>query len=240
MAELFGNPDETQTIEAPTKTGGDQSTSTPPTETYADQLGLIVREDGHQKYADVQSALQSIPHAQAEINRLKGELEQATAQAAEAKGIDQVLEQLASQKSQEQVQQPTGQNLTQEQILELMNQTLTQKEHQAKQTTNAKVVEDALIGSFGTKEKANEKFEEKAKELGMDVATFTDLALNYPSVVLTHFKTNKAPVVQPTQGNINPQGLPNKEQEKELQPVPLGATTNDLINSYRAHAKQED
>ena len=105
MPELFGNPDEQTSTQEGTpnvEAGGDQSNqSTPKTEDYANQLGLIVAEDGRQKYADVATALQSIPHAQAEIGRLKQELEDAQTLVKEAKGIDDVLAQLTSKPSEQ-------------------------------------------------------------------------------------------------------------------------------------------
>jgi len=71
-----------------------------PNSLFANQLANIKSDDGRQKYADVNTALESVPHAQAHIAAQAAEIATLKEQVAKQDGMEALLEQLKSQQAQ--------------------------------------------------------------------------------------------------------------------------------------------
>lgn len=172
---------------------------TDPNSLFADQLQSIKTEDGRQKYADVQTALASVPHAQDHIAEQASRIKELEEQVAQQKGMDAVLEQLQSQQNTTEI--PSNAGLDETTIAQLLDQRLDQRDVQAKQDANANSVLDTLKKTYG--EKAETQFTEKASSLGVSVGFLSDMARSAPQAVLAYFTEASTSSANPTVGSIN-------------------------------------
>lgn len=189
------------------------------------------------KYANIQAALASIPHAQAHIANLEGENQRLTsenetlkAELAKAKNLEDVVASLTASQQPAASQVPAG--LDEQAVLELLNK----RDAQAVAQANQVQVTNALIGKFGDGAKATEALKAKAAELGVGFEFMKDLAAKSPKAVLSYFNVDSKP--QPS--TVIPQGSQTTAQF-QTPPEPqlnfsMGSTgsTSDLVNAFRA------
>lgn len=201
---------------------------------FADQLSSIKAEDGRQKYADVSTALQSIPHAQNHIKELSEKVKLLEAELQKRKGIEEMLERIESPKND--VATPAANTLDENSIDMLIEQRLTQRERQAIAKQNQQAVVSALKERYG--DKAEEQFNAKANELGMSSSDLTELALKSPKAVLAYFGESKGSPSPSMSSSVNTAAMP-----KPSEPAPnldwLHGGDNALVNKWRA-AKPKD
>lgn len=207
---------------------------TDPNSLFADQLQNIKTENGRQKYADVQTALASVPHAQDHIAEQATRIKELEEQVAQQKGMDAVLEQLQSQ--QLPTETPSNAGLDETTIAALLDQRLDQRDVQAKQTANASAVLDTLKTTYG--DKAEAQFTEKANSLGVSVAFLSDMARSAPQAVLAYFTDAPTNANNPTVGSINTNVLENTSASPDTSHMDIftgGASST--VGKWRAAAK---
>lgn len=225
MDNLFnGNPADAQQPAAP---AAQQPSQVNP---YADQLAAIKAEDGRQKYADVKTALDSIPHAQKYISELDAQLKAAQSELEKRKGMEEML---AAMQATTQPVQPSGQAFDASQIASLVNTTLDARTRAEAEQRNGNRVRDQLVSLYG--EKAEEMFNKRAQELGVDPAYLTMQAKAYPDFVLAQFNTKAPSSPQPVIGSVNTTHMP--QAPVEIKPVIRSATTKSAVEQYRAIAQ---
>lgn len=188
------------------------------------------------KYATVQAALASIPHAQAHIanlekenQRLASENESLKAELAKAKNLEDVVASLSAS------QQPTASQvqagLDEQAVLEL----LAKRDAEAQAQANQVQVTNALIGKFGDGAKATEALKAKAAELGVGFDFMKDLAAKSPKAVLSYFNVESKPsptsvVPQSSQTTAQYQTPPEPEYSFK---TGMSGSTSDLVNAFR-------
>ncbi|WP_033931803.1 hypothetical protein [Vibrio cholerae] len=189
------------------------------------------------KYATVQAALASIPHAQAHIanleaenQRLKQENESLKADLAKAKNLEDVVASLTVSQQPNASQVPAG--LDEQAVLKL----LEQRDAQARAQANQVAVTNALIGKFGDGAKATEALKAKAAELGVGFDFMKDLAAKSPKAVLSYFNVESKPsassvIPQSTQTTTNFQTPPEPQLNFK---VNSSGSTSDLVAAFRA------
>jgi len=235
--ELFSNPEETPAQPVTPEVTPEVPTPAQEVPSYDDHLKSIVTDDGSQKYADVPTALNGLKNAQDHIKNLTAQLAEAKTKVEEAKGIDDVLAQLNKEEPATPPTSAVPAGISQEDVLKLLDAKLIAQQKEAQENANADALRSSLKAKFGDDVKAAIAFKEKAVDLGMSTEQLTEIAVQNPKLVLGHFAIQQAPATDPTAPQVNPEQLPNG-QKPELKPVPLGATTEDLVNSYKSHAKQ--
>lgn len=244
MSELFsGNPTEEQqkpkettqeattAPETSTQEEVKQPETTPMSGLFVDQLSSIKTEDGRQKYADVPTALASIPHAQAKISELSSKVEQLEAELAKKKGVEEMLERIETSKTAEGT--PSNAALDEAKVMELLQRQFSQVETEKLKEANRKTVVGSLEAQFG--DKAQDVFNSKAEELGVNPMFLSDLAMQHPKMVLSYFSqptTNKA---NPTVGSVNTTSM-SQTHPVERKAVTRGASSKDVLEQFRAHA----
>lgn len=186
------------------------------------------------KYATVDEALKSVPHAQAHIARLEEEAQQLRERAAQARAIDEVYEALTSRQAGE--QQATAQApLVDEKFIDaVLERKLEEQRRSEERKANLGKVREALTSKYG--DTAADVFKKKAEALGINEAFLTDLAAKSPVAALELFGANakeRATTAVPS-GTINPQALAQNQQAVASKPVMAGASTSDLLNAWRA------
>jgi len=206
---------------------GDQTQAFQVPETVSDLVG-----EG-KKYSDVNKALESIPHAQEHISRLEEELAAARAKIEATTSIEETLKSFQSQKEQD---TPTSQPIDPNEIDSLIEQKLTQKEVARVQSANMDSVASKLVEQFGDKDKAEEAFDNKAKELGVDVSYLNNLAATSPKAVFQLFGTNvKAQSSTATTSSVNTEVFNStSNKSKPIPQVLSGGSTQDLMGAWNA------
>lgn len=226
-----GNP-ETQTTEAPVE---NQAQPTNPNSLFADQLAGIKAPDGRQKYADVSTALGSIPYQDDKIREQTDRIKELEAELAKKQGIDEVLEQLKSQ--QQPVEQPSNAGIDETTIATLIDQRLQQSQIEVTAQSNASQVLNQLTDLYG--DKAEEQFNSKAASLGMSVQQLSDLARQAPQAALAFFDKPVSNPVNPTTSSVNTSVL-QPQQSAPQQPDIFNGGVSNSLSSWRAAAKKEE
>lgn len=181
---VFGNP-ETGT-QPTTPEQGVPAKPASQGDSFADLLSTIKTPDGRQKYADINTALESIPHAQNHIIELSTRVKELEEQLTKSKTMEQVLEQLQAPQSSS--GQPSVAGLTEAQIKELFNREIQEREAASVAKANEAQVTRALKDKFG--DKAIEVLAAKADELGVDIGFLQSLAQRSPKAVLNYFNVS--------------------------------------------------
>lgn len=70
----------------------------------------------------------------------------------------------------------------------------------------------------------------------MTSSELTSIAVSNPSLVLAHFATKENKPINPTTPSMNFENVPDKSGEVEKKAVGVGASSEDVLNSYRSHA----
>jgi len=186
------------------------------------------------KYATVEDALKSVPHAQTHIARLEQEMQSLRERAAQAKAIDDVYEALAARQQSEQA--PTMQApIVDERFIDaVLERKLEEQKRAEEKRANLSKVKESLTAKYG--EKAAETFKKKAEELGINEGFLTDLAAKSPVAALELFGANAKEKVATSvpSGSINPQAFVQNQQPAPPKPVMAGASTSDLLSAWRA------
>jgi hypothetical protein len=201
----------------------------------ADLLKTITDPDGRQKYDSVEKALESMPHAQTHIqtledeNRsLKAEKEALGSQADKITQLEETIKQMAQNRSTS--EEPSGNGLDEQAVADLIGNVLTQRETQSTIKANQEAVANALASKYG--DKAEQMYNDKAKELGIPVAELNRLAGTSKQAVLAWFGDVKPTAPAPSTGSINTDGYRSTTKEKPANPLLMG--NNNLMDAWEA------
>lgn len=186
------------------------------------------------KYATVEDALKSVPHAQTHIARLEQEMQSLRERAAQAKAIDDVYEALTSRQQGEQQVTASAPIVDERFIDAVLERKLEEQKRAEEKRVNLNKVKESLTSKYG--EKAAEVFKKKAEELGINESFLTDLAAKSPTAALELFGANAKEKVATSvpSGSINPQAFVQNQQPAPPKAVMAGASTSDLLNAWRA------
>jgi len=208
-----------------------------PDSLWADQLAGIKTSDGRQKYADVKTALASIPHAQGHIKELTDKVRELEEQLTKSKSMDEVLQRI--QASQSNSESPSVSGLSEAHVLELLNSALNQREETSKAVYNEKEVTKVLVEKYGDTSKAIAALQSKADELGVDVGFLQQLAQKSPKAVLSYFNAQPSNTPRSTTPGINTSALqtPAKTNAIEEARARLLGKGNALVDKWRAAAQ---
>lgn len=233
MTDLFN---EEAPQDKPKEPENQAAPESPPADPFASLLGEIKNQEGEQKYADVETALKSVAHAEGTIAELRNKVKQMEDQLVQAKSTEELAASLGKHTPNEPNEQPSGgeQGIDVEALVEAAlakrEQEKTASEQADTRKSNAENVRDSLRETYG--DKAGEVFKEKAEELGLTADELVSLAQDKPQLVLKQF-TKKAPQPNSMVGGVNTSNLSNTPAPT-LTP-PKGRTAKDMVASYREH-----
>ena len=184
------------------------------------------------KYKSAEDALKSVPHAQEHIKTLEEEMAQLKEELTRRKTAEELLDELKSgTQSTENTTQV--QEFDQDRLMQLVNQTIEQKEQQSKAQQNAKTVANRFTEQYGAK--AEDAYNQIAKDAGLTVEQLNNLAATSPNVVmkLAGFESKPTTIGKPS-SSINTQALNNTKPTELSARVPKGASTKDMLAAWRA------
>lgn len=197
---------------------------------FADKLSSITTPDGRQKYADVATALDSIPHAQGRINELSEQVKLLEEELQKRSGMEEMQRQVQPS-TPEHTEQPSTSGLDEHSVEALLERKLAQMEQTKAAEANANKVRSSLTEAYG--DKAAEVFNNRAKELGVTPSYLSELAKQSPELVLSHFSEAKRPTAQPLGDGVRTEAM--KPSAPERKAVMYGASSKDVLEQFRAH-----
>ena len=186
------------------------------------------------KYASVDDALKSVPHAQKHINTLTEELAAVKAELVKRRTTEDLLEELKASGNQNDGTPPQT-NITTEEIQRYISQTIEQNAASATAQRNIEKVTHAFTEKYG--EKAEAMFISIAQESGITISNLNRLSASSPDAVMklagltaTKVESN---IVKPT-GSINTQALTIDLNGTPLSArVKQGASTKELVSAWK-------
>ena len=228
------------TVVTQPNTGGSTPPASPQPDALQDLLLQIKNERGEPKYKTVQDALIGLQHAQTHIQTLltekrtvDEELNSLRPVASQVTELQKVVQQL-TQAAPAQNATPASQGMSEEAIATLVEQTMTKQQQAQVAKANVATVVESVKKAFG--DKAEQTFYDKAKELGMDVASFNALAARTPAAVLkllgldrpsTPSQSSTTTSINTTAFNQNTESFIGRNK-KSLQ---VGATHSEIMES---------
>lgn len=220
-----------QEQQAPQAQESNQSQTVDTSTLFADQLSGIRDDDGRQKYADVNTALSSIPHAQNHIKSLETQLTQMQEELNKRQGMEQVMERI--QATQETNTEQPSVSLDEAQLEAVLERQLNQREQTKAAQTNELKFSNTLREKFGNK--AREVLDAKASELGISTEFMQSLAQTSPKAALAYFDEVSTTGPQPTVPSNNAQALTTPPAPNELSnaKAKLFGTANPNIDKWR-------
>ncbi len=213
------------------RTGGDQ----PPKEDLPEFLKEITNEKGEPKYSSVEDALKALKASQEHISTLESENKMYKEKQQSNKAVEDILAQLDSTNNNTDDNQ---EGFSMEDIQKVVEGVIESKEASAAAQRNLSTVKENLTNQYG--EKAQEVYANKAKDLGLSVEMLDHLATISPKAVTEYFgNKNSGTTTKMINSSVNTEAfLAQQRTEEKSGPVMFGASTADMLNSWKAAAEQ--
>lgn len=213
---IFDNPDQGQQQEAPSPTNSQP-------QAFSDLVG-----EG-KKYATVEAAMASIPHAQTHISKLEQELAQLREEVNKRQTTEQILDEFKSK------MQPSGttnpKEVSQDEIVRLVEQVVTQTKVKEQAEQNSKLVVNKFVELFG-QDKAKEQFLKLSQETGLPLSELNVLASKSPSALFKLAGIGSNPNTSPAKigSDINPG---SSAPASPIKANVTGNSSKDLLDAWR-------
>ena len=200
------------------------------TDALTTKLQAIVNEQGEQKYANVETALDAlkssqefIPSLKSKVNEQEQEIATLREQMAKQQGVQEALEKFAAQpNAQPETQEETPTEQIGKEDIESLVQNLFKAQAQTtKSDENFKSVQNALASKYG--ERASEHIANKAKELSTTTEYLEDMARNNPTMALQLLDAPKVGGTSMSYGGTNTTNFSQVKDE------PLSAPAESLL-----------
>jgi hypothetical protein len=223
-----------ETLFADGSTPPEENKNAPATPSIPDNVKDLIGEG--KKYATVEMALEALGHAQSHIQKIETEnsqLRDVATKAVDSETVYATVKELLKQE-----RQTNAPAVDVASIESLLDRKLTERETRLVETANADKVRDALVAKFGDKEKAQEMFDAKAKELGVGKEFLTSLAKKSPKAALELLGIKEGSTQSPnaTHGTMRTEQLRTNVADGAPKTVMSGATSAEMIAAWRASA----
>lgn len=190
------------------------------------------------KYATPEAALESLPHAQHHIDNLEQEMSNMREDLAKRKSVEEVLQEINKTTTGSEVEP----QLTQDQLDALIDSRLQARTAQDIRDANTNEVKKTFVNNFGDNEKANEAYNQKAKELGISIEELNTLSATSPKAVFSMFGLKQVSQIPATKidTNINSEAvIPNVAPVQAPTSVMGQSTYSKDIAAWNAAAPTE-
>lgn len=203
--------------------------------TVPDHLKELIGEG--KKYASVEKALESLPHAQSHIQKIEQENAELRQRMAEAVAAEEVYKKLTESMNPNSSATPKAVELDEASIATILEKTLTKREQEQVAAANVNRVKEALVGKYG--DKAQEMYAAKAKELGVGVDFLNEVVRRSPKAAeeLFGIKPKEKAPASSTPGGVNTAAFDNNRPPAKPQRGPLSG--GDLLSAWRAAKPKE-
>lgn len=213
-------------------------TATPPVVTppTTPQLPPEVAEfvGAGKKYATMDDALKSVPHAQKHIATIEAELANMKAELEKRKSAEAVLEEIKQSGFKNEPATPAV-TVKPEDVQKMVVETLSAQAVQAQRVQNTNVVKDAFTAKFG--QQAEAEYIKLAQDTGLSIADLNTLVATSPSAVIKLAGLDKQVPVDPKKptSTVNTSGFQGTPQDSNQlsAKVKNQHSTKDLVSAWR-------
>lgn len=183
---------------------------TPTAANYDPLLGMIVNQDGEQKYKTVEEALKGAGHANTHIAKLEQELTALRDAHDKQPKLDDVISAIQSQQVKP-IEDVKTDNVSLTEIQALVNQTLEQNSVKQVRELNVAEVTGRFKELYG--DKASETLYGKANDLGMSQEEINSLIATNPTAVfrMLRVEETKPTGMPPIDSTVNSQNFQDKK-----------------------------
>ena len=214
--------------------GADQTPPvvTPPSPVVPTELQELVGQG--KKYATLDDAIKSVPHAQTHIAKLEQEAAQLREELQKRKAAEDLLADIKAGITQQGETTPKV-DLSQETVSNIVKNVLKQEQESNIQAQNAKSVMTAFETAFGDKQKAEQEYIKIAEKNNLPVQMLNQLAMTSPEAVLNlaGLKKTTQPVGK-VSSDVNTINFNTTEPEMPSAKLKPGATTKDMVAALEA------
>lgn len=214
--------------------GADQTPPvvTPPSPVVPTELQELVGQG--KKYATLDDAIKSVPHAQTHIAKLEQEAAQLREELQKRKAAEDLLADIKAGITQQGETTPKV-DLSQETVSNIVKNVLKQEQESNIQAQNAKSVMTAFETAFGDKQKAEQEYIKIAEKNNLPVQMLNQLAMTSPEAVLNlaGLKKTTQPVGK-VSSDVNTINFNTTEPEMPSAKLKPGATTKDMVAALQA------
>jgi len=199
-------------------------------DTYQSILQGITNSEGQQKFADVETALNSISSKDEHITTLEVETAKLRSELEKRDTVEEALKKNA-QASTESTNSPV--ELDVDTIADIVNKQLEAAKTANNVKANQTSVSNALVAAWG--ENAERDYIAKGAEVGLRPADLDALAGKSPNAVLEIMGITKKNVqVQKTTSTLTSNTLENRAQEQvQRKSIMGGSSTKDTLDAWR-------
>lgn len=205
---------------------------TPPSPVVPTELQELVGQG--KKYATLDDAIKSVPHAQTHIAKLEQEAAQLREELQKRKAAEDLLADIKAGITQQGETTPKV-DLSQETVSNIVKNVLRQEQESNIQAQNAKSVMTAFETAFGDKQKAEQEYIKIAEKNNLPVQMLNQLAMTSPEAVLNlaGLKKTTQPVGK-VSSDVNTINFNTTEPEMPSAKLKPGATTKDMVAALEA------
>lgn len=205
---------------------------TPPSPVVPTELQELVGQG--KKYATLDDAIKSVPHAQTHIAKLEQEAAQLREELQKRKAAEDLLADIKAGITQQGETTPKV-DLSQETVSNIVKNVLRQEQESNIQAQNAKSVMTAFETAFGDKQKAEQEYIKIAEKNNLPVQMLNQLAMTSPEAVLNlaGLKKTTQPVGK-VSSDVNTINFNTTEPEMPSAKLKPGATTKDMVAALQA------
>lgn len=206
------------------------------TDKYQSILQGIVNEEGTQKFADVETALNSITAKDQHITTLEAETAQLRAELEKRQSVEDALKK--AQEHKEPTSSPV--ELDVDTIADVVNKQLEASRIAETVKTNQTKVTSKLIDLWG--ENAEKTYIAKAGEIGLTTADLDALAGKSPDALFELLGVNdKSVQTNKTSSTLKSDIIDNVERKEPVRKSVMGVSTSeDLLANWRSCAPSTD
>jgi len=216
-------------VEDQSSAGGDntennQNSSNDP---FKDLLGGITNEDGTQKYSSVETALNSMSHAQEHISTIEAENAALKDELAKSQAKEDLLRKSVNN------QKPEQTPLTADQLNEAISVALDAKSEAAQKEANLNSVRKVFSDTYG--EKAGAEMQSLADANGVSLDFMKSLSETSPRAALQLAGLSdkgSSSTIEKSRGSFNTESLDSSRQNTESKPVMGASSTKELLNAW--------
>jgi len=220
--ELFANDDKSAASDT-----DDTTNQEPLSDPFKDLLGGIMNDDGTQKYTDVESALNSITHAQKHISDVESDNAELKDKLIQAEAAQELLRKaMTAQKPDSPADQAS--------MLQAINDVLDLKETAKTKATNLDIVGKVFSDTYG--DKAKSELKALADANGVGIEFIKDLSEKAPQAVLklAGLTTEGAIEFAKTRSTTNIDSLePTTKDLGEAKSIMGNATTKEMVSAWK-------
>lgn len=208
------------------------------------KLMEITRPDGTPKYTDPIVALEALKASQDYIRQLEEENAAHSQKVKEVENLEDTIRRLSgnmnnNEKLNPQTKDEGGRSVeaAEELVAQILERKLSEREAVSTAISNVQKVQTALVGKYGSEDKAAEIIKARAKALGTTPEALEQLSAQNPNLVLELFGSSASATPSPMSGTIRnggfqPQVEELKSPEQSLLSGP-GATHKNQLEYFR-------